>query len=55
VSSQENLDKLNTQINELRKLLISVGTAKGLGSSETLKYSEELDKLIIQAQLKSRC
>ncbi|MGG3451859.1 aspartyl-phosphate phosphatase Spo0E family protein [Domibacillus aminovorans] len=53
--NHEHLDELNIQINELRNLLISTGTSNGLGCSETLKYSEELDKLIIQVQLHNRC
>ncbi|WP_083566243.1 Spo0E family sporulation regulatory protein-aspartic acid phosphatase [Domibacillus mangrovi] len=53
--NHEHLAELNFQINELRHLLISTGTSRGLGCMETLKYSEELDKLIIQIQLHNRC
>ncbi|WP_332888732.1 aspartyl-phosphate phosphatase Spo0E family protein [Domibacillus epiphyticus] len=34
--------------------MILIGTSKGLDSVETLKYSEELDKLIFQFQLQNR-
>jgi hypothetical protein len=51
---KDNFDELVLRINDLRKLMVSVGITKGFHSSETLKYSEELDKLIIQFQLHSR-
>jgi hypothetical protein len=54
VSNQENLDELNIQINDLRELMVYAGITKGFNSSETLKYSQGLDKLIIQFQLQSR-
>lgn len=39
------------QINTVRHLMISTGLQKGLNDYETLKYSEELDKLINKYQL----
>ncbi|OMP66160.1 aspartyl-phosphate phosphatase Spo0E family protein [Domibacillus epiphyticus] len=51
---QTNSDKLLSQINDIRKLLIITGLTKGLNNAETLKYSEELDKLIIQIQLQKK-
>ncbi|MGG3451540.1 aspartyl-phosphate phosphatase Spo0E family protein [Domibacillus aminovorans] len=52
--TQLNLNDLSTQINHIRKLMIASGIEKGLNNFETLKYSEELDKLIIQFQLQSK-
>lgn len=48
---RDNLYDLPSQISDLRRLMISTGTVYGLSSNETLRYSEELDKLIIQFQL----
>lgn len=45
---------LSSEINHLRQLMISTAKAHGLGSRETLMYSQELDKLIIQVQLQNR-
>lgn len=50
---KNNLDELILRINDLRNLMISAGITNGLNSNETLKYSEELDKLIIQVQLQN--
>jgi hypothetical protein len=51
---QINSNQLLSRINYLRELMISAGITKGFHSSETLKYSQDLDKLIIQFQLQSR-
>ena len=53
LSTQLNLNDLSIQIHDIRKLMIATGITKGLGNIETIKYSEELDKLIIQFQLHS--
>ncbi|WP_082220385.1 Spo0E family sporulation regulatory protein-aspartic acid phosphatase [Domibacillus robiginosus] len=53
MNNQLNLDELAIRIKNVRHLMIVTGTNKGLGNSETIKYSEELDNLIIQFQLKS--
>jgi hypothetical protein len=42
--------KLKNQINQLRQKLIKVGKKKGLTHPETIKYSQDLDKLIIKFQ-----
>ena len=49
--TQETLVELIIRINHLRNLMISTGISKGLSDHETLKYSEELDKLINKYQL----
>ncbi|WP_018392477.1 aspartyl-phosphate phosphatase Spo0E family protein [Bacillus sp. 37MA] len=54
LSTQLSLEDLSAQINDMRKLLIATGLKKGFSDIETLKYSEELDKLILQFQLQSR-
>ncbi|OKL36878.1 aspartyl-phosphate phosphatase Spo0E family protein [Domibacillus mangrovi] len=54
LSTQLNLENLAIRINDIRTLLIATGIEKGLDSMETLKYSQELDDLIIQYQLQSR-
>ncbi|OMP67047.1 aspartyl-phosphate phosphatase Spo0E family protein [Domibacillus epiphyticus] len=51
---QTNTDSLLSQINELRELMVSTGMEKGLDNVETIKYSQELDKLIFQFQLQNR-
>lgn len=50
LSNQLSLEELSAQINEMSKLLIATGLKKGFTDSETLKYSEQLDKLIMQFQ-----
>lgn len=45
---------LHNQIEELRYLMIDTAKTYGLGSIDTLRYSEELDKLIMEAQLQSK-
>ncbi|WP_082220452.1 aspartyl-phosphate phosphatase Spo0E family protein [Domibacillus robiginosus] len=45
---------LHSQIEELRCLMIDAAELYGISSLDTLQYSEELDKLIMQAQLQSR-
>lgn len=42
---------LLVRINDLRKIMILTGMSKGLNDLETLKYSEELDKLILKYQM----
>ncbi|MCM3789316.1 aspartyl-phosphate phosphatase Spo0E family protein [Domibacillus indicus] len=44
---------LHSQIEELRSLMIDAATLHGISSLDTLRYSEELDKLIMQAQLQN--
>nr|WP_232726178.1 aspartyl-phosphate phosphatase Spo0E family protein [Bacillus sp. FJAT-42315] len=44
-----------SQIDSKRNLMISTGLMKGLGSSETIRYSQELDKLIIRFQKNCNC
>ncbi|WP_039238859.1 aspartyl-phosphate phosphatase Spo0E family protein [Bacillus thermotolerans] len=43
---------LLTEINDVRNAMLSVGMSKGLDHTETLKYSQELDKLIFKYQSK---
>ncbi|WP_018391909.1 MULTISPECIES: aspartyl-phosphate phosphatase Spo0E family protein [Bacillaceae] len=50
---KDNFDELTLRIDDLRKLMVSAGVTNGLNSNATLKYSEELDKLIIQVQLQN--
>lgn len=52
--TQGPLFDLLNRINNLRHLMITSGQQYGLGSLETLQYSEELDELIIQFQLQNR-
>lgn len=47
----QNPNDLLVRIDHLRNCLIESGLEKGLCASETLKYSEELDQLILQYQL----
>ncbi|OMP66961.1 aspartyl-phosphate phosphatase Spo0E family protein [Domibacillus epiphyticus] len=51
---QINSNNLLSQINDLRELMVYTGMEKGLNSVETLKYSQELDKLIFQYQVQSK-
>ncbi|HZG73390.1 MAG TPA: aspartyl-phosphate phosphatase Spo0E family protein [Chondromyces sp.] len=51
MNAQKNCEDLMVQINHLRGLMISTGLKKGLSNTETLKYSEKLDKLIVQFQI----
>ncbi|MEK4029328.1 aspartyl-phosphate phosphatase Spo0E family protein [Pseudobacillus sp. FSL P4-0506] len=44
-------DELINQINNIRSLMISTGMRKGFTDLQTLKYSEELDKLLNKYQL----
>lgn len=53
IEAQSN--NLYSQIEELRYLMINTAKTYGLGSTDTLRYSEELDKLIMQAQLQGKC
>lgn len=50
LKAQETCYDLQIKINRLRALMVSVGMSKGLNHTETLKYSEELDKLILKYQ-----
>jgi hypothetical protein len=45
----ENTNLIN-QINDLRQTMIAVGQNKGLNHPDTIKFSQELDKLIIRYQ-----
>ena len=51
---QEAFSDLLSHINNLRYLMIQAAQQHGLGSAETLRYSEELDELILQFQLQNR-
>jgi hypothetical protein len=51
---QGHFGDLLIRINKLHLLMITSGQQYGLGSLETLQYSEELDELIIQFQLENR-
>ncbi|CAK6481456.1 aspartyl-phosphate phosphatase Spo0E family protein [Shigella flexneri] len=46
--------ELELNIKELRKVLIETGIKKGLNHQETLKYSQNLDKLIFKQSLISK-
>ncbi|WP_082220276.1 aspartyl-phosphate phosphatase Spo0E family protein [Domibacillus robiginosus] len=50
-TNQQILDDLSFQIKKLRRLMILAANVYGFTSFETLHYSQELDKLIIQFQL----
>lgn len=52
--SQLNSTSLDSQINDLRFLMITAGQQHGLSNPETLRYSKELDKLILEFQLQYR-
>jgi hypothetical protein len=43
--------KLKNEITELRKTMIHTGQKNGLTHPETIKYSQELDRLIYKYQL----
>jgi len=42
---------LTYKINLVRKLMVVTAETKGFTNPETIKYSEELDKLILETQL----
>lgn len=42
---------LGHKIDIVRKLMIVTAQTKGLSNPETIKYSEELDRLILETQL----
>ncbi|QQZ10206.1 aspartyl-phosphate phosphatase Spo0E family protein [Heyndrickxia vini] len=44
--------KLKEKIEKLRKKMIEDGLKKGLKNKDTLAYSQELDQLIYEYQLK---
>ncbi|KKI89132.1 hypothetical protein WQ54_28360 [Bacillus sp. SA1-12] len=49
-----NIDEhseLTNKINLVRKLMIVTAQTKGINNPETIKYSEELDRLIFETQL----
>ncbi|WNS82267.1 aspartyl-phosphate phosphatase Spo0E family protein [Domibacillus sp. DTU_2020_1001157_1_SI_ALB_TIR_016] len=52
--SQGALCDLLARINNLRQRMITAGLQHGLNSPETLRYSEQLDELILQYQLQNR-
>lgn len=54
INNQSSL-MLAVQINKLRRLMILNAKIYGLGSQETLYYSEQLDELILQYQFQNRC
>jgi len=41
------------RINNLRYLMVTAGQQHGLNSPEVLRYSEELDKLILKLQVQN--
>ncbi|MEM1505920.1 aspartyl-phosphate phosphatase Spo0E family protein [Domibacillus sp. 8LH] len=45
---------LLSRIDNLRQLMITAGLQYGLGSPETLHYSEQLDELILQYHFQNR-
>ncbi|WP_083256036.1 aspartyl-phosphate phosphatase Spo0E family protein [Domibacillus iocasae] len=53
-NAQGAFGDLLSRINNLRHLMITAAQHHGLCSPETLRYSEELDKLIFQFQLQDR-
>ncbi len=55
LETQETCHHLMNQIDSKRDLMISMGITKGLGSLETIQYSQELDKLIIRFQKNCDC
>ena len=46
--------ELADRIEQMRQLMITVGLKYGLSSPETLRYSEQLDELILQYQFQNR-
>ncbi|WP_018392478.1 aspartyl-phosphate phosphatase Spo0E family protein [Bacillus sp. 37MA] len=50
-NTQVTFCELLSHINSLRHLMITAEKQHGLNSPETLRYSEELDELILQFQL----
>ena len=42
---------LGHKIDLVRRLMIATAQVKGLNNPETIKYSEELDRLILETQL----
>ena len=42
---------LGHKIDLVRRLMIATAQAKGMNNPETIKYSEELDRLILETQL----
>ncbi|MDQ0230353.1 aspartyl-phosphate phosphatase Spo0E family protein [Metabacillus malikii] len=46
-----NNKELLNKINIVRKLMVVTAQTKGYTNPETIKYSEELDKLILETQL----
>ncbi|MCM3789450.1 aspartyl-phosphate phosphatase Spo0E family protein [Domibacillus indicus] len=53
-NNQPLLDDLSSQIQKLRHLMVLSADIYGFGSLEVLRYSQELDELIIQFQLQNR-
>jgi hypothetical protein len=43
--------ELTYKINLVRKLMIVTAQTKGIDNHETIKYSEELDRLIFETQI----
>ncbi len=46
--------ELLTRIDDLRHLMITAAQQHGLGSPETLRYSKQLDELILQYLSRNR-
>ncbi|MGG3452075.1 aspartyl-phosphate phosphatase Spo0E family protein [Domibacillus aminovorans] len=53
-NTQRTFCDLLSLINSIRHLMITAEQQHGLNSPETLRYSEELDELILQFQLQNR-
>lgn len=49
-----NFDDLMIQIKTVRKVMISIGTTKGLTHADTIECSQKLDHLINQFQLRCK-
>lgn len=43
--------ELGHKIDLVRRLMIATAQVKGLDNPETIKYSQELDRLILESQL----
>ncbi|MGM7636372.1 aspartyl-phosphate phosphatase Spo0E family protein [Bacillus sp. Hm123] len=55
LETQKTCHHLLSQIDSKRDLMISTGIMKGLGNSETIRYSQELDQLIVHFQKNCNC
>lgn len=50
MNNLDHFHDLMLQIKTVRTLMISAGTVKGLGHTDTIKHSQHLDKLMNQFQ-----